>query len=111
MRTFHITKIPDEPPVRLLLQDIDNGKAKMIESVSLPLARLQASAAIKQLLAREIRPIPECKSCQGGVIDTGEDFVLCDNPPCREWHDMACNISDHVEVCVKADEETGVVEV
>jgi hypothetical protein len=108
MRAFKITRIPGERP-SLIVADIDNQQHKLVNAPSLELAKLQAVCAIKQVLAREEAPMPECDECWGGVMRTEDGMVLCERNECREWYGNAITILDRVEVTISTEGDVGEV--
>ena len=111
MRTFRVHKLPSAPGrVILAVADVDNGGVKAFDKPSMQLAKLHAEVAIRQRLTREVRPMPECDECQGGLLEVAGQIVDCGNPECRDWLQLGLNIGDHVEVCIQCDEEVGVIE-
>lgn len=110
MRNFEITMLASQPQVTLVIMDKDLGRHQVVKSRGLELAKIHAATAIKQYLAREQKPMPECDSCQGGLVEVGGDILECQEPACKEWFDMAFNIFDTVEVCIKCDDNVGVIE-
>jgi hypothetical protein len=108
MRNFSIRRIAAARPT-LLVTDIDNNRHKVVDAPGLELAKLNAVIAVKQVLAREESPMPECDECKGGLMRTGEGIELCGREECREWYDKAITILDRVEVTMSTDGSVGEV--
>jgi hypothetical protein len=109
MRNFNIRLVEDAERPTLLLTDVDNNRHKIVEAPGLELAKLQAVCAIKQVIAREEAPMPECDECRGGMVRTGDGIELCGREECREWYGNAITILDRVEVTVSTHGDVGEV--
>jgi hypothetical protein len=106
MRSFNIARVDGARRPTLLVSDVDNNRHKIVEAPGMELAKLQAVVAIKQTLAREESPMPECSECHGGVTP---ELELCERQECRDWYQMAVTILDRVEVSIRTDGDVGEV--
>lgn len=112
MRTFTISKHVTRGRQALVIRDEDNQRHRLVEGPSMKLCKLLVVAAIRQLLAKEERPMPDCPVCGGCGIYRKEDgsHAVCENDDCQEWYEGALSICDRVKVTVNCPEEVGEIE-
>jgi hypothetical protein len=109
MRRFLFKRIEGRQRPTLHVTDLDNLRSIGTEGPSMEMAKRQAVVAVKQLLAKEESPMPECGRCRGGVLRTRDGIELCAEQECLDWYNKAITILDRVEVSVTTEGDVGEV--